>query len=670
MRKTFHLDVADATRLAVILMAALSICAMAATIQDLGVSEVTLPPPTPADVSPSYEEITAEAWEGRGLSAAEILSALPGIQSYKQGGLGSFQTVSIRGIAAKNILICLDGIPLNDASGGAVDLGSIDLNSVEKIEIYKDRVPIKFGGSGLGGVVNFVTKKALPALKGRILASYGSHNTWEGAAQVAISPKDSVHFSAAISARHSDNDYEFTNRNGTAYNSDDDFTDTRKNAEFSEYSGNFQYRILHSNNLFSTVSAHLIYTEAGNPGHESSQTKVADFVGQYSQLGYRLEFPILWNCFLLETGVVADFEKNISSSYYPLDNIGYSNSDYVEYGLAGYRLHPEIQGSVILGKIESSFRLAGSAESWGARGSVQDYGITRYSGSFSAGLDIAIFQWLSALAEGSFVKNIDEIDGGKLLSPTGTISIEESKDREMNASAFAQLRFGKKESLWGGHISVGRFFREPQLMELYGVYRGVLSNPDLKNETAIRFESGGFLQTPSRKTIFRAVWFSTFLENGIYWASTVNAMKAYNASTARIYGVELEMKSRPVSFFETVLRGTIQNPRDRGHIKMYSGNLLPGEPVHSYFVEGKFFLPFGLDLTFDVNYRSRIFSDRINQTRQPATARYNAALGFSPWEKMRFIFGITNISDETFTHFYSPYPVPGREYKISWIQKF
>ena len=138
MRKTFHLDVADATRLAVILMAALSICAMAATIQDLGVSEVTLPPPTPADVSPSYEEITAEAWEGRGLSAAEILSALPGIQSYKQGGLGSFQTVSIRGIAAKNILICLDGIPLNDASGGAVDLGSIDLNSVEKIEIYKD----------------------------------------------------------------------------------------------------------------------------------------------------------------------------------------------------------------------------------------------------------------------------------------------------------------------------------------------------------------------------------------------------------------------------------------------------------------------------------------------------------------------------------------------------
>ena len=55
MRKTFHLNVADATRLAVILMAALSICAMAATIQDLGVSEVTLPPPTPADVSPSYE---------------------------------------------------------------------------------------------------------------------------------------------------------------------------------------------------------------------------------------------------------------------------------------------------------------------------------------------------------------------------------------------------------------------------------------------------------------------------------------------------------------------------------------------------------------------------------------------------------------------------------------
>ena len=109
----------------------------------------------------NYTEITSAAWEGKMLSAADLLATLPGIQSYRQGGHGSFQTVSIRGIAARNILICVDGVPLNDASGGAVNLGSIDLNQMEKVEVYKSNVPARFGVSGLGGAVNFVTKNAV-----------------------------------------------------------------------------------------------------------------------------------------------------------------------------------------------------------------------------------------------------------------------------------------------------------------------------------------------------------------------------------------------------------------------------------------------------------------------------------------------------------------------------
>ena len=167
-----------------------------------------------------------------GLSASEVISSLSGIQGYKQGGMGSFQTVSIRGIAARNVLICVDGIPLNDAGGGAADLGAIDLNNIERIEVYKDRVPAKFGGAGLGGAINFVTKDALHSgktPKGRVIASYGSHNTFEGSVQVSASIKDSVQFSATASMRHSDNDYEFDNRNGTLYNDEDDFKDRRRN---------------------------------------------------------------------------------------------------------------------------------------------------------------------------------------------------------------------------------------------------------------------------------------------------------------------------------------------------------------------------------------------------------------------------------------------------------
>lgn len=641
----------------------------AAEIQDLGVSEIVEPPPSPADVAPSYEEIKPDAWEGRGLSAAEVLSALPGIQSYKQGGMGSFQTVSIRGVAARNILICIDGVPVNDAGGGAADLGAIDLNNIERIEVYKDRVPAKFGGAGLGGAINFITKNSLNK-GGRVLATIGSHNSFEGSAQISASPKDSVQFSATISARHSDNDYEFLNRNGTAYNKDDDFMDKRENAEFTEYSGNLKYRVLHKGGYFSTVSASITHTEAGNPGHESSQTKVAEFVGDNAQVSYHLETPVLLQCLLLEAGVAGKFEKNVSGSYYPLDYIGYSYPDFIHYGLAGYRLMPELIGTLILDRFEGTVRAAASAETWGARGTIRDFGVSRYTASIAANGEFAFTKWLSLFAEGNILKTNDEIDGGKFLMPTGTAIISDAETRDLSYAGMVQAKLGKKDSWFGGNISIGRFYRQPQLMELYGVYQGVLSNPKLKDETAVRFEVGGFVQSPSKKSTLRATYFDTRLENGIFWTVSPNAMKAFNVDAANIQGVELELNSKPVNFFETTIRGTIQDPRDDSKLKMYKGKLLPGEPVHSYYVEGKLYLPLHFDLTFDVNYRTRIYTDRLNRTRQPPVARYNAALGYAPWESTRLIFSLTNISNETYTNIFAPNPAPGREYHLTLIQNF
>ena len=638
-------------------------------VQDLGSSEIVEPPPSPADVAPSYEEIKPEAWEGRGLSAAEVLSALPGIQSYKQGGMGSFQTVSIRGVAARNILICIDGVPVNDAGGGAADLGAIDLNNIERIEVYKDRVPAKFGGAGLGGAINFVTKNSLNK-GGRVLATIGSHNSFEGSAQISANPKDSVQFSATISARHSDNDYEFLNRNGTAYNKDDDFMDKRENAEFTEYSGNLQYRVLHKGGYFSTVSASITHTEAGNPGHESSQTKVAEFVGDNAQVSYRLETPALLQCLLLEAGVAGKFEKNVSGSYYPLDYIGYSYPDFIHYGLAGYRLMPELIGTLILDRFEGTVRAAASAETWGARGTIRDFGVSRYTASIAANGEFAFTKWLSLFAEGNILKTNDEIDGGKFLMPTGTAIISDAETRDLSYAGMVQAKLGKKDSWFGSNISIGRFYRQPQLMELYGVYQGVLSNPKLKDETAVRFEVGGFVQSPSKKSTLRATYFDTRLENGIYWIVSTNAMKAFNVDAANIQGVELELNSKPVDFFETTMRGTIQDPRDESKIRLYTGKRLPGEPVHSYYVEGKFYLPLHFDLSFDVNYRTHIYTDRGNKIRQPDVARYKAALGYNPWESTRLIFSLTNISDETYTNIYSPNPTPGREWHFTILQNF
>ena len=645
-----------------------------AAVQDLGVTEIEAPVTTGIVVAGTdYMEMLPAAWEGRGLSAAEVISSLSGIQGYTQGGMGSFQTVSIRGIAARNVLICVDGIPLNDAGGGAADLGAIDLNNIEKIEVYKDHVPAKFGGSGIGGAINFVTKNALQGgatPKGRVFASYGSHNTFEGSVQVAASIRDSVQFSATASMRHSDNDYEFDNRNGTLYNDEDDFKDRRRNAEFTEYSGNIQYRMLHGNGFFSILSASAMHTQAGNPGVEDLQTYVAEFTGDLAQVSYRLDFPTVADILLLSAGITGKFEKNMSSSYYPLDKIGFLSKDFREYGLAGYRALPEVSANLMLEKFEAYLRLAGGAEHWESRGTLQKFELERFSGSVAGNAEYSFTDWFSLFGEGNVLKTLDDIGGGQVLMTTGAAMVNEATDRDLSLAGMVQAKFGKRNSWIGGNVSFGRFYRQPQLMELYGVYPGTLSNPTLKDESALRFAAGLSLATPKNRSVLRATYFENHVENGIFWIISTNLMKAFNIDRSLIRGVELELESRPVKFFQTTLRGTIQDPRDDGANRAYNGNLLPGEPVHSYFAEGTFFLPYNLSAIFQTTYRTRIYSDRMNFTRQPPVARYNAAVAWQPWQKTRLMFAVDNISDETYRNIYTPYPAPGREYRFTLIQGF
>ena len=371
-------------------------------MQDLGVSEVVTESDAVLEKNANYTEITSAAWEGKSLSAADLLSSLPGIQSYKQGGVGSFQTVSIRGIAARNILICVDGVPLNDASGGAVNLGSIDLNQMERVEVYKGNVPAKFGVAGLGGAVNFVTRNAVKK-GGRILGAYGSHNTWEGSFQVAAPVTDSVMFASSFATRHSDNDYEYTNRNGTQYNDDDDYTSTRENAQYTDVSGNVQFRFLHRNGYFSTVSVTASRYEGGNPGREEQQTKVAKFVGESALLRYGLESVGYFDDKLfLYGGLSARFDKNVSSAYFPLDHIGYTNSEYLEYGAATYKVVPEVSAEFTpITSLKGSARIAGEWERAEARGVSKQWALDRFSFLTSGDLYYQIFKYAGLGTEGS-----------------------------------------------------------------------------------------------------------------------------------------------------------------------------------------------------------------------------------------------------------------------------
>ena len=650
-------------------------------IQDLGESSVyeTTSVEKPLQASSSYAEVLPESWEGRSLSAAEVLASLPGVQYTRQGGVGSFQTVSIRGVSAKNIVVCMDGIPLNDASGGAVDFGTIDLNQVEKIEVYKDRVPAKFGGRGIGGAINFVTKGSKPAeavLKpedkksGRVLLSYGSHNTWEASTQLLSRLTDSASVSASLSARHSDNDYEFESQNGTQYDPDDDYTDTRRNAEFTEYSGLFKARVLHASGVFSTLNFNFSRSEGGNPGRDDYQTSVAGYKGEFAQATYRAELPQLLGWLWLEFSLTGKFEKAVSHSYYPLDHLGYASSDFLKYGAAGYSLIPEVLANYSGEKIEANLRLSLDMSYYSGRGSSKPWNLTRYATTSSGDVSYNILKTLSVGGEGSALFIKDDIHGGEYVSPVLTKKLKSAKDRDVSFAGRGFVRYDAPDSRYGGSLSIGRLFRAPQLMEIYGVYPGMVSNPDLLDESALRFEVGGYYMIPKSQTVIRATYFQTSVKNAICWINSGNFLKPLNVGKSHIRGFEAELESKPKKWFTAILRATFQKTEDKSEEHYYNGKMLPYEPARSYYAEAKFDLPYHFDFIWTSEYRTKIFEDRTNRIKQPAVDLHHLSLGYNPFNKTRLVFALRNITDEKYRNVYTPFPTPGREYKLTLTQGF
>jgi outer membrane cobalamin receptor len=150
---------------------------------------VTLPRTEAAgDPTASATVVAAERFEGEAKGVAALVATAPGVAVQEYGGLGQLATVSIRGSTADGVLVLLDGLALNTAFGGGVDLASIPRAWIDRIEVVRGVEGAAFGAGALGGVVNVVTRRASAGGWSAEVAG-GSFETFaasaEGATEVA-----------------------------------------------------------------------------------------------------------------------------------------------------------------------------------------------------------------------------------------------------------------------------------------------------------------------------------------------------------------------------------------------------------------------------------------------------------------------------------------------------
>lgn len=99
-------------------------------------------------------------------NVADLVAALPAMQGFitasasVNGGGGGVQNASVHAIGSAYTLVLLNGrrmAPYN--TGSSVNLATIPLSAVERVEILTDGASTLYGSDAIAGVVNFILKK-------------------------------------------------------------------------------------------------------------------------------------------------------------------------------------------------------------------------------------------------------------------------------------------------------------------------------------------------------------------------------------------------------------------------------------------------------------------------------------------------------------------------------
>ena len=95
-----------------------------------------------------------------GLTIGDALERTEPLTLRRYGGGAALTTMSIRGIAADQTVVLLNGIQINSPQNGLVDLSTIPISGIERIEIARGGASALYGNHAMGGVVNIITRSS------------------------------------------------------------------------------------------------------------------------------------------------------------------------------------------------------------------------------------------------------------------------------------------------------------------------------------------------------------------------------------------------------------------------------------------------------------------------------------------------------------------------------
>jgi iron complex outermembrane receptor protein len=493
-----------------------------------------------------------------GLEAADLLRGQPGLSVTSTGGYGALATASIRGATAAETPVYFAGVRLNDDVGGTADLSTVPLSLVDRVEIYRGNAPLQADQLGIGGALFFDPRRPRrPAISAAgTLGSYGLRGlrgtaSWGDERAAAL---------VSASVQRADNDYSYRDDRGTRFDTSDDRTVRRTNADAHDRDVWAHGRMDLDASTEISALAHHVEREQGVPGLGLLPTRAA-------RASQRRDLASVTATRRCGDGCQLDLQTAtlLSAAHYddPLRELALGST---AVDVAASRVEQSATLRRDLGEtlsVTPAVRVASEALQLRPDGASTS-GARRIFSRVAVRVDEQATAGLGLHVLGS-----SECHGTSTGAPGFC-------DRWLPSGRLGVIQ---RAGSWALIANVGRHVRAPTLGEQYGVSGTVRGSPDLLPERGLVADlgvrGGGAIGQDATAYLDAFVFAQRIDDLVSYRRSSLGYLRPFNVGQSRTLGAEFQGTLAPVGWLVLGLALTVLDPRDTTPGRTLTNDVLP-----------------------------------------------------------------------------------------------
>jgi outer membrane cobalamin receptor len=613
--------------------------------------------------------ITSDRTPRAAESVPDLLSEQAGAVVTRLGGLGATATLSLRGSPSNQVLVYVDGVPLNTATGGGVDLGAVPIGDVERIEIYRGTSPIGFGASAIGGVVALTT--GVPKEnRATFAAGGGSFDTNYASATAALN-EGRLHVYVGAHALTSDGDFPYVDSKGTNLDPSDDQPTRRRNNDLRQGDGVARAEVDLAAGRQVRVQAMFFAREQGLPG-------VGTLVNPTARLGTFRATGIAAYESTRDLGAGSRVRGTAYGNYLlshfddPAAQVSANPTDawdrtYTAGATLDWRkpLAPWLSlAGVLDGRYDRFVPTDTLSPSFTGAPGTRRFGAAGCEGDFWARalrLDVIASLRLEAAREATsgrdkFNRLVAAQEPASHLLPIVRLSLVHE------LSSWLSLRAN------GGH-----YHRLPSLVELYGNTGYVLGNTLLRPESGYNADLGPLWSWRGNATTVNGslAVFANWASDLIAYRMGGGRARPENIGSARIFGLESSASVTWGAHARIVASATLTDARDTTAREAYHDRQLAMRPRYRLYARPEWRAialarDVALGLYAEVDGTAGNYLDPANSVRVPARLLLGAGLYASLPDGFGLRVSGRNLADARI-HDLADYPLPGREVYLTLV---